>query len=68
MQSAISLYSIIAYQDPAVRSLVTSDDVFPTLLTGLLVVADGAVILDTTGMGIDEVIRRITGMAEEVRS
>ena len=33
-----------------------------------LVVADGAVILDTTGMGIDEVVRRIAGMAQEARS
>jgi cytidylate kinase len=33
-----------------------------------LVVADGAVILDTTGMGIDEVVRRIAGMAEEARA
>ncbi len=33
-----------------------------------LVVADGAVILDTTGMGIDEVVRRIAGMAAEARA
>ena len=32
-----------------------------------LVVADGAVIVDTTGMGIDEVVARIAGMAQEAR-
>ena len=31
-----------------------------------LVVADGAVVVDTTGMGIDEVVGRIAGMAREV--
>ena len=32
-----------------------------------LVVADGAVIVDTTGMGIDQVVARIAGMAQEAR-
>ncbi len=32
-----------------------------------LVVADGAEIVDTTGMGIDEVVARIAGMAQEAR-
>lgn len=31
-----------------------------------LVVADGAVVVDTTGMGIDQVVERIAGMAREV--
>jgi CMP/dCMP kinase len=31
-----------------------------------LVVADGAVVVDTTGMGVDEVVQRITGMARAV--
>jgi CMP/dCMP kinase len=31
-----------------------------------LVVADGATVVDTTGMGIDEVVARIAGMAREV--
>ena len=30
-----------------------------------LVVADGAVVLDTTGMGIEQVVERITAMARE---
>jgi cytidylate kinase len=32
-----------------------------------LVVADGAEIMDTTGMGIDQVVARIAGMAQEAR-
>jgi cytidylate kinase len=32
-----------------------------------LVVADGAEIMDTTGMGIDQVVARIAGMAEGAR-
>ena len=31
-----------------------------------LVVADGAVVVDTTGMGIDQVVQRIAGMARGV--
>lgn len=31
-----------------------------------LVVADGAVVVDTTGLGIDQVVQRIAGMAREV--
>jgi cytidylate kinase len=34
--------------------------------TSPLVVADGAVVVDTTGMGIDQVVARIAGMAREV--
>jgi len=32
-----------------------------------LVVADGAEIVDTTGMGIEQVVARIAGMAQEAR-
>jgi len=31
------------------------------------VVADGAEIVDTTGMGIEQVVARIAGMAQEAR-
>ncbi len=34
--------------------------------TSPLVVADGAVVVDTTGMGIDQVVARIAGMARGV--
>ncbi len=33
-----------------------------------LVVADGAAVLDTTGLGVDEVVARIAGMARDVTS